>query len=105
MPLKDTEVVEGESVDLTCEVNVPNLPSHWFKDDMEIFSTSQRELLVDGVLHILMIPKSTLQDESDYTVVIKGKVSKALLLVEGISCFLFHFGIYFICLFFYILKL
>ena len=83
VPLKETEVTEGESVTLTCEVNIPDLPARWFKDNVEIFPTDDCQLKVDGTVHTLTIPKTTLEDEAQYTVWIGGKKSTALMLVEG----------------------
>jgi hypothetical protein len=85
VPLKDTEVTEGETVTLTCEVNIPDLPARWFKDKVEIFPTDDRQMSVEGTVHKLTIPKSVLEDEAEYLVVIGGRQSKALLLVEGES--------------------
>lgn len=91
VPLKETEVLEGDSVTLTCEVNIPDLPVRWFKDNVEIFPMEERQQKTEGTIHTLTIPKATLEDEAEYTVWIGGKKSKALLLVEGwcaVLCFL-----------------
>ena len=75
--------MEGESVTLTCEVNIPDLPARWFKDKVEIFPTEDCQLKVEGTVHSLTIPKTTLEDEAEYMIWIGGKKSSALLLVEG----------------------
>lgn len=84
MPLKETECIEGDTVTLTCEVNLPDRPARWFKDRQEIFPSDTCILKVEGTVHTLTIPSASLEAEAEYTICIDGKSSTALLLVEGI---------------------
>jgi hypothetical protein len=82
LPLKETEVQEGDTVTFTCEVNKPNVKARWFKDKTEIFPDENCDITSKDKIHTLIFKKANLDDEADYTVTLEDKKSTALLLVE-----------------------
>ncbi|KAK7507540.1 hypothetical protein BaRGS_00001475, partial [Batillaria attramentaria] len=78
------EVTEGQPFTLECEVSKPNLKARWLKDGKEISPSDHCRLIVDGPVHRLEIPQASLDDEADYTIEVRDKSSKAMVLVEEI---------------------
>lgn len=82
-PLKDIKIMEKEKAVMECEINKPNKKAVW-KFEKEIFSGSERvELVVDGCVHRMIIEPSELDDEGEYTIVVDGVKSSAILTVDG----------------------
>ncbi|XP_046554801.1 titin-like [Haliotis rubra] len=82
VPLKEIECVEGENITLLCEINRPDMEVVWMKDKVEISSTEDRQIKMDGTKHTLTFPKVALEDEAEYTIKIRNKKSAAILFVE-----------------------
>ncbi len=85
VPLTDVTVKEEETVTLQCELSKPNQKVKWFKNGKEIKPDKKRgiEPKVDGVKHILNIPKSLVDDTAEYTVKIADQETKGKVTVEG----------------------
>lgn len=82
-PLHDVTATEGQPITLECEVSKPNVPARWLKDGKVLEPSERYHLVVDGTIHKLEIPASELDDEADYTIEVRDKSSKAMVLVEG----------------------
>ncbi|GFO38541.1 titin, partial [Plakobranchus ocellatus] len=82
VPLKEQEVIEGDTVTLTCKVNKPNVEATWYKENSPFTSSDKCVLKVEGDTHTLTLPAADLEDEAEYTIKLGDKSSTALLLVE-----------------------
>ena len=86
VPLKEVQSVEGQTVEMSCELSKPDQKVTWLKDGVELKPDDRFEVVVDGCLHRLTIRNATLEDEAEYTVRLTDDVStKATLWVEGMS--------------------
>lgn len=83
-PLKDVTVTEGQPFTLECELSKPDVPVRWLKDG-ELLASDRCKLIVDSCVHRLEMPQSVLDDEADYTIEVRDKSSKCMVLVEGES--------------------
>jgi len=84
VPLKEVQSVEGQTVEMTCELSRPGQQVTWLKDGVELVPDDRCAILVDGCQHRLIINNATLEDEAEYTVKLTDDVSsKATLWVEG----------------------
>ena len=87
LPLHEVQTVEGQSVEMTCELSRPSQPVTWLKDGVELVADERCRVEVDGCQHRLVIQNATLEDEAEYTVRLTDDVtSKATLWVEGTPC-------------------
>ncbi|KAM6078945.1 obscurin-like protein 1 isoform 2-T2 [Theristicus caerulescens] len=55
-----------ESVELRCELSVPDAPVRWFKDGLEVDETDNLLLLMEGAWRCLLIPRSSAEDAGEY---------------------------------------
>jgi len=86
VPLKEVQSVEGQAVEMTCELSKPGQTVTWLKDAVELKADDRVELVVDGCDHRMVIRNATLEDEAEYTVKLTDDVTtKATLWVEGAS--------------------
>ena len=84
MPLKEVQTVEGQTVEMSCELSKPGQTVTWLKDGVELVPDDRCQVVVDGCQHRLTINNATLEDEAEYTVKLTDTVfSKATLWVEG----------------------
>lgn len=84
VPLKEVQSVEGQTVEMSCELSKPGQKVTWLKDGVELQPDDRCEVVVDGCVHRLTIRSATLEDEAEYTVKLTDDVSsKATLWVEG----------------------
>ena len=84
VPLKEVQSVEGQTVEMTCELSKPGQTVTWLKDGVELKPDDRCEVVVDGCVHRLTIRNATLEDEAEYTVKLTDDIStKATLWVEG----------------------
>ncbi len=86
--LKETTVTENNTVTLECQISKPGHRVIWFKDGKEIKRTDRREIQIDKkdkTWHRLIITKSQLDDEAEYSAKVANDVTKATLWVEGRS--------------------
>ena len=84
VPLKEVQSVEGQTVEMTCELSKPGQKVTWLKDGVELQPSDHCELVVDGCVHRLTIRNTTLEDEAEYTVKLTDDITtKATLWVEG----------------------
>lgn len=96
-PLHDVTTKEGESFIMECELSKPDIPARWFKDGQEIIPSDHYRLSVDGNVHRLQVATAMLEDEADYSIEVKDKTCKAMVLVEGkiiLKLFSFHSSLY-----------
>ena len=85
VPLREVQSVEGQTVEMSCELSKPGQKVTWLKDGVELKPDDRCEVVVDGCVHRLTIHNATLEDEAEYTVKLTDDVStKATLWVEGI---------------------
>ena len=82
-PLKDVTVTEGQPFTLECELSKPDVPVRWLKDGELLAASGRCKLIVDGCIHRLEMPQSAVDDEADYTIEVRDKSSKCMVLVEG----------------------
>jgi hypothetical protein len=82
-PLKDVTATEGQPITLECEVSKPNLTAQWLKDGQPLTPSDRCKTVVEGCIHRLEIPEAVLDDEADYSIQIRDKSSKCMVLVEG----------------------
>jgi len=85
--LEKQAVIEGEPATFTCEVAkvTSDMPITWLRDGKPLPADSGCQVsTVDKVL-TLHIPKTVLDDEAEYTVVVGKTKSTAELLVDGES--------------------
>ncbi|NXJ73980.1 OBSL1 protein, partial [Trogon melanurus] len=54
------------SVELRCELSVPDAPVRWFKDGLEVDETDNLLLLAEGAWRCLLIPRSSTEDAGEY---------------------------------------
>jgi len=84
VPLKEVQSVEGQTVEMTCELSRPGQTVTWLKDGVELQPDERCAVVVDGCTHRLTIQNASLEDEAEYTVRLTDDVSsKATLWVEG----------------------
>ena len=84
VPLKEVQSVEGQTVEMSCELSKPGQKVTWLKDGVELKPDDRCQVVVDGCVHRLTIRDATLEDEAEYTVKLTDTVStKATLWVEG----------------------
>ena len=84
VPLKETEIIEGASVTLVCEVSREDAEVTWFKDDIQIAPDESHAIIAEGTFRRLSISKAKVDDEAEYTVKMGEKTTKAMLWVEGV---------------------
>ena len=84
VPLKEVQSVEGQTVEMSCELSKPDQKVTWLKDGVELKPDDHCDVVVDGCVHRLTIHNATLEDEAEYTVKLTDDVTtKATLWVEG----------------------
>jgi len=88
--LSDVEVdqLPGVAV-LECELNKPDVPVQWFRDNKPLAPSNKYKMLDDGPVHKLTITDVDGEDEGVYSVVASGKKSEATVFVEGRSSLYF----------------
>ena len=82
-PLENKEILEGETVELKCEMDQAEQSVSWYKDGEPVKVDDRHTLTVDGVSHTLTIKDATLDDEADYTVRLGKEETTGSLFVEG----------------------
>ena len=83
-PLEDKEVIEKETMTLTCELNKPNMPVQWFKDGKEVKPDKKRiTVSMDQYLHQLVIADVTVEDAAKYTCKYGDVSTECTIKVEG----------------------
>lgn len=75
--------MEKEKAVMECEINKPNKKAVWKFENEQFFGSERIELIVDGCIHRMIIQPSELDDEGEYTIVVDGVKSSALLMVDG----------------------
>ena len=84
LPLNEVQSVEGQTVEMACELSKPGQTVTWLKDGVELVPDDRCVVVVDGCQHRLTIHSATLEDEAEYTVKLTDDItSKATLWVEG----------------------
>lgn len=78
------ECIEGDTVQLVCEVNKPNKPAMWMKDGEQITTADGYEITVDGNIHRLLIRRASLDNEAEYTCMVASEDTTTMLYVEGL---------------------
>lgn len=87
-PLKDVTVPEKRQARFECVLNKEVPKIMWMKGSDILKSGEKYDLVTDGKKQILVINKSTFDDEGDYSAEIEGKKSTAKLTVTGTFCLL-----------------
>lgn len=88
MPLQEqTECTEGDTVTLVCEVNKPNKTAMWLRDGEQITPADGVEISVDGNIHKLVIRRTSLDSEAEYTCMVGDVDTTTMLYVEGMFLF------------------
>ena len=83
-PLKDSEVMENQTMTLTCEVNKPDLEAKWTKDGKPLVTSDRVKVICEGHTHSVEIAETVLEDDSVYKCVVKDKKTSARLTVKGL---------------------
>lgn len=81
-PLADIDCKEEETVVFKCEINKSGCTAVWKKDGRPLPAEPRFEIKVQGTEHSLTIRDVTLEDESDYTVLIEDATSTGGLFVD-----------------------
>ena len=82
--LTDQKVTElPAKVTFECEISKPDLEGKWYKGREEIKAGRKYEISVDGGVHRLLVKDVCSEDDDEYSFVVKGKKTKAALLLEG----------------------
>lgn len=83
IPLGAQTCKEGETVTFVCEVTEVDQPAKWMKNGIELKPSDKIKMEVDGKIHRLIISPAELDDQSEYTIMIRSAQSTAPLTVEG----------------------
>lgn len=83
IPLRQITCMEGETVEMVCEVSEDNQPATWLINGKEISPSDDISIKVDGKRHVLTIHHARPDDQAVYTVKIGDKESSADLTVKG----------------------
>ena len=82
-----TKATESTDVTFECEVNKPDVPGAWFKDDLEILPEvdEKYDVILEGVTHGLTVHDVMPEDEAEYTLEIGKESTTTKLMLEGIA--------------------
>lgn len=78
----DIEQLPADAV-FECEVSLENVPAKWYKANKPLKAGDKYEMIVDGCVHRLIIHDINSNDETEYSIVARGKKSAAELFIEG----------------------
>jgi hypothetical protein len=82
-PLKDTEVAEGQDIELECTVSKKDLKATWLKNNKALPVDNRIKVTADKDTHKLTIKSAIVEDKAEYCVKIADKTSTAKVFVEG----------------------
>ncbi|KAK2835495.1 hypothetical protein Q5P01_015979 [Channa striata] len=80
--LENQAVMEGKSVELSCEVSSANVPVTWKKDNTVVVEGRRYILKKNGPTHSLEIKKLQLEDAGEFCCITRGKRTSAKLIVR-----------------------
>ncbi|XP_037325748.2 obscurin isoform X2 [Pungitius pungitius] len=83
--LESQAVMEGKSVQLSCEVSSATVPVTWKKDNTVVEEGGEYILKKKGPTHTLEIKKLHLDDAGEYCCITRGKKTTAKLIVRASS--------------------
>ena len=76
-PLKDTEIMEKQTLIMSCEVNKANAKATWQKEGKPLEASDRITITCEKHVHTLTIENATLEDDSIYKCVIKDRKTSA----------------------------
>lgn len=82
-PLKDTEVAEGQDIELECVVSKKDIKAKWLKNNKPLPVDNRVKVTADKDTHKLTIRSAIVEDKAEYCVKIADKTSTAKVFVEG----------------------
>lgn len=80
--LENVKVMEGELARFECDTNKADAQVQWFKGAKELRQGDKYKFVGAGTKYALEITDSQLEDQSDYTIVLRGRKCTAHLTVE-----------------------
>lgn len=80
--LENVKVMEGELARFECDTNKADAQVQWFKGAKELRQGDKYKFVSAGAKYALEISDSQLEDQSDYTIVLRGRKCTAHLTVE-----------------------
>lgn len=84
-PLQEVTVIENQPSVLTCELSKPDVEVQWTREGEPITTADNVKLTCAGVVHSLIIEKTTLDDEAVYALTVGELSTEAEILVDGES--------------------
>lgn len=84
-PLSDATILEGDTVELTCEVNKEGATVKWFADAKEITDDDKFEIITEATVHKLRLKDASLSDAAEITAKVEDQKTTAKLSIEGMS--------------------
>ena len=84
-PLSDQEVLEGETVNLECELSKPDQKVTWHKENKKVSHGGRFTISMEDTKHTLVISNAELTDQSAYTIKSDDVSSTANVFVTGMG--------------------
>ena len=82
-PLSDATILEGDTAELTCEVNKEGATVKWFADAKEITDDDKFEIIAEATVHTLRVKDAALSDAGEITAKVEDEQTSAKLSIEG----------------------
>lgn len=97
--LKNQESEEGRNVTLRCELSKAGVPAEWLKEE-EVLSHGMKYLMRHvASIQELVIRNPLPEDSGTYSCVCRGQQTKAIIKINGWSCFWANSALCFLCKF------
>lgn len=77
--------MEGDTAELTCEVNKEGATVKWFADAKEITDDHKYEIITDATVHKLRVKDAVLSDAVEITAKVEDQKTTAKLSIDGES--------------------
>lgn len=82
--LSDTDVNEGEMIQLECTLSRPDVKVRWLKNRKPLTPSDRIKILCDRYRHVLQIMEAIPEDEGEYTIEITENIeSSAAIRIRG----------------------
>ena len=82
-PLSDATIMEGDTAELTCEVNKEGATVKWFADTKEITDDDKYEIITEATVHKLRVKGASVDDTAEITAKVEDEKTSAKLSIEG----------------------